>query len=56
MSEPSEQSKQRKIAIVTGGGRGIDSNVNPKPLLQLEGAAVLIVRLGRVNTSAIYLR
>ena len=45
MSEQSEQSKQRKIAIVTGGGRGIDSTVNPKPLLHLEGAAVLIVSL-----------
>lgn len=45
MSEQSEQSKQRKIAIVTGEGRGINSTVNPKPLLHLEGAAVLIVSL-----------
>jgi hypothetical protein len=46
MSEQSKQSQPGKSAKVAGGSRGIGSNpVNPKPLLQLEGAAVLIVSL-----------
>jgi hypothetical protein len=46
MSEQSNQSEQAKNAKVAGGSGGIGSNpVNPKPLLQLEGAAVLIVSL-----------
>jgi hypothetical protein len=46
MSRQSKQSEPRKIAMVTGGSRGIALNiVNPKPLLHLEGAAVLIVSL-----------
>ena len=46
MSEQSKQSEPGKIATVTGDSRGIGySTVNPKPLLHLEGAAVLIVSL-----------
>jgi hypothetical protein len=46
MPEQSKQSEPGKIAMVTGGNRDIALNtVNPRPLLHLEGAAVLIVSL-----------
>jgi NAD(P)-dependent dehydrogenase (short-subunit alcohol dehydrogenase family) len=46
MSEQNKESEPGKVAIVTGGNRGIGgSTVNPKRLLDLEGAAVLIVSL-----------
>ena len=46
MSEQTKQSEAGEIAVVTGGSRSIGRNtVNPKPLLHLEGAAVLIVSL-----------
>jgi hypothetical protein len=46
MSEQSKQSGPGKTTIVAGASRGIGLNtVNPKPLLRLEGAAVLIASL-----------